>query len=202
MQVIPPKAPALPNAPKEYDSVAQEEGFRILRLYFSKLDAAFRQLFSGFNNYGSFYDTTTQQPAVINTPYPVTINSTFGAFGISVDATVTSRVKVSRPGVYSVSFLAQLDKLSGGAGNAWFWLRKNGVDVVDSGTHWAISGVADQKSPSWTTSLVLAAGDYIEVVWMADSTAIALHYVAATGTMPAVPSILVNMQYLFPNAAV
>ena len=63
--------------------------------------------------YGSFYDTTTQTPAAINTAYAITLNTTDVAFGVYRGAT-TSQVFVTSPGVYNIPFSAQLDNTSGG----------------------------------------------------------------------------------------
>jgi hypothetical protein len=75
--------------------------------------------------YGSFYDTTTQTAAVINTAYAMTFNTTDLSYGVTVGSP-TSRIYIDRPNVYNVQFSAQVDKTAGGVGLVWIWLRKNG----------------------------------------------------------------------------
>ena len=93
--------------------------------------------------YGSFYDTTTQTAAAINTAYAVTFNTTDLSYGVTIGSP-TSRVYVDRPNVYNIQFSAQLDKTLGGVGLVWVWLRKNGVNVPNSASQIRIQG---NKSP-------------------------------------------------------
>jgi hypothetical protein len=53
--------------------------------------------------YGSFYDTTTQTAAVINTAYGITFNTTDLSYGVTVGSP-TSRIYIDRPNVYNVQF--------------------------------------------------------------------------------------------------
>ena len=55
--------------------------------------------------YGSFYDTTTQTAAAINTAYAFTYNSTDLSQGVYIGSP-TSRVYVDRPNVYNIQFSA------------------------------------------------------------------------------------------------
>lgn len=199
-QLLPPKAPSLPIAQKEYSATDREQQNDLLRKYFNTLDMTFRQLLLGFNNYGVFIDTTTQQPAVINTAYPITMNTTLEAFGVSRDLTYTSRIGVAVGGIYNFQFSVQADNAGGGTTNFWIWFRKNGVDVANSASHVVVSGPADQSVPAWNYMLTMDAGDYFELVWSADSVAAQIHYVAAAAPVPAVPSVILTVQYLFPDA--
>jgi hypothetical protein len=79
--------------------------------------------------YGSFYDTTTQTAAVINTAYGITFNTTDLSYGVTVGSP-TSRIYIDRPNVYNVQFSAQVDKTAGGVGLVWIWLRKNGTTFL------------------------------------------------------------------------
>jgi hypothetical protein len=81
--------------------------------------------------YGSFYDTTTQTAAVINTAYAMTFNTTDLSYGVYVGSP-TSRIYVVGDGVYNFQFSTQLDKTSGGVGLIYIWFRVNGVDVANS----------------------------------------------------------------------
>ena len=201
MQLLPPKSPNLPLAPRAYDASFHEQHSRVLRQYFNTLDSALQQVLLGFNNYGTFLDTTTQTPAVINTAYPITYNTTVEAFGVSIDSTYRSRIVVARSGVYNFQFSVQLDKTGGGLANTWLWFRKNGVDIANSASHVVVNGPNDQKVAAWNYLVTMATGDYFELVWAADTTTAQVHYDAATAPVPAVPSVIMTVCYVFPNDA-
>lgn len=142
--------------------------------------------------YGSFYDTTTQTAAAINTAYAITFNTTDLSNGVTLGSP-TSRVYVDRANVYNLQFSAQLDKTSGGVGLVWIWLRKNGVDVPDSSGQIRIQGNDAELIAAWNYIIQLNAGDYIELMWEVDDTSVILLTDAATAVHPAVPSIILTV---------
>lgn len=142
--------------------------------------------------YGSFYDTTTQTAAAINTAYAMTFNTTDLSYGVTVGSP-TSRIYVDRPNVYNIQFSAQLDKTSGGVGLVWIWLRKNGVDVPDSAGQIRIQGNDAELVVGWNYLTQLNAGDYIELMWEVDDTSVQILYDAATAVHPAVPSVILTV---------
>jgi hypothetical protein len=142
--------------------------------------------------YGSFYDTTTQTAAAINTAYPMTFNTTDLSFGVT-RGSPTSRIFVDRPNVYNIQFSTQLDKTSGGVGGVWIWLRKNGVNIPDSTGHIRIQGNNAEILAAWNYIIQLNAGDYIELMWEVDDTSVQLLAEAATGIHPAIPSVILTV---------
>ena len=142
--------------------------------------------------YGSFYDTTTQTAAAINTAYAITFNTTDLSYGVTVGSP-TSRIYVDRPNVYNVQFSAQLDKTSGGVGLVWIWLRKNGVNVADSAGQVRIQGNDAELVTAWNYLVQLNAGDYIEIMWEVDDTSVQILYDAATAVHPAIPSVILTV---------
>jgi hypothetical protein len=142
--------------------------------------------------FGSFYDTTTQTAAAINTAYAMTINTTDLSQGVYIGSP-TSRIYVDRPNVYNVQFSAQLDKTTGGVGLVWIWLRKNGVDVPDSTGFVRLQGNNAELLAAWNYLVQLNAGDYIEIMWEVDDTSVQILYEAATAVHPATPSVIVTV---------
>ena len=71
--------------------------------------------------YGAFHDTQTQNAAVINTAYPMTLNTTTISFGVYT-GTPNSRVYVDTEGIYNFQFSAQLHKTAGGVGAIYIWV--------------------------------------------------------------------------------
>jgi len=142
--------------------------------------------------FGSFYDTTTQTAAAINTAYAMTINTTDLSQGVYIGSPA-SRIYVDRPNVYNVQFSAQLDKTTGGTGLVWIWLRKNGVDVPDSTGFVRLQGNNAELLAAWNYLVQLNAGDYIEIMWEVDDTSVQILYEAATAVHPATPSVIVTV---------
>lgn len=142
--------------------------------------------------YGSFYDTTTQTAAAINTAYAMTFNTTDLSFGVT-RGSPTSRIYVDRPNIYNIQFSAQLDKTTGGVGLVWIWLRKNGVDVPDSTGFVRLQGNNAELLAAWNYLTQLNAGDYIEIMWEVDDTSVQILYEAATAVHPATPSVIVTV---------
>lgn len=142
--------------------------------------------------YGSFYDTTTQTAAVINTAYPITFNTTDLSKGVS-RGTPTSRIIVDSAGVYNFQFSAQLDKTSGGAGSVYIWIRKNGVDIPNSASLVHIQGNNAELIAAWNWVVDMAANDYIELVWSVDDTSVIIASYAASSPVPSIPSVILTV---------
>ena len=142
--------------------------------------------------YGSFYDTTTQTAAAINTAYAMTFNTTDLSVGVTIGSP-TSRIYVDRPNVYNIQFSAQLDKTAGGVGLIYIWLRKNGVNVPDSTTQVRIQGNNAETVAAWNFLLQMNAGDYFELLWEVDDTSVQILTEAASAVHPAIPSIILTV---------
>lgn len=142
--------------------------------------------------YGSFYDTTTQTAAAINTAYAMTFNTSDLSYGVT-RGTPTSRIYVDTPNVYNVQFSAQLDKTSGGTALVWIWLRKNGVNVPDSGGQIRIQGNNAETLAAWNYLVQLNAGDYVEIMWEVDNTSVIILAEAASAIHPSVPSVILTV---------
>ena len=142
--------------------------------------------------YGAFYDTTTQNAAAINTAYPITINSTNITNGVYI-GTPTSRIYVDRVGTYNFQFSAQLNKSGGGSGNVFIWYRVNGVDAANSATSVTLAGSSSAAVAAWNFVINLSAGDYFELVWSTDNTNCEIQAAAASGPVPAIPSVILTV---------
>lgn len=180
----------LPIPPVGYD---QEWGSQLIRAIDQNLDTAF----SGIDNaiavtgyYGSFYSTQTQNAAVALTPYAMTLNNTAGANQIAV--TNNSRVTFNNRGVYNIQFSVQIDQASGSNHFIWIWLRKNGVDIPDSAGKVSLQGNKSELVPSWNFIVNVLAGDYVQIMWAVEDTAVELLYEPATAFCPAIPSVIVT----------
>lgn len=145
--------------------------------------------------WGSFWDTTTQTPAAANTAYAVTINSADPANnGISVAS--GSRITFAYTGVYSITFSIQFTNSDTQIHDANVWLRKNDSgstgDVPDTDSKFSVpnshGGIHGNLVGTVNFVLSLTAGDYIELIWSTNNTAITLTTIPA-GTSPVSPRI-------------
>lgn len=142
--------------------------------------------------YGSFYDTTDQTAAVINTAYGMTFNSTDITKGVTI-GTPTSRVYVDTRSVYNIQFSAQFVNTAGGAHNVWVWLRKNGTNVANSTTTLRLQGNNAEEVAAWNFLLDMNAGDYFELMWEVSDLAVSLLADPASAVHPAIPSIILTV---------
>jgi hypothetical protein len=142
--------------------------------------------------YGSFYDTTDQTAAVINTAYAMTFNSTDLSQGVYLGSP-TSRVYVDTHNVYNIQFSAQLVNTAGGTHNTWIWLRKNGTDVANSATTLRLQGNNAEEVAAWNFLLEMNAGDYFELMWEVSNLAVSLLADPASAVHPAIPSIILTV---------
>lgn len=142
--------------------------------------------------YGSFYDTSTQTAAAINTAYPITINSTAITNGVYIGSPA-SRVYVDRPGTYNFQFSCQLNKSTSSAKNVFIWYRLNGVDAANSATQVTLAGTSAAAVAAWNFVLTMNAGDYFELVWSTDDTSCSIVAAGAAGPVPAIPSVILTV---------
>jgi hypothetical protein len=142
--------------------------------------------------YGSFYDTTDQTAAVINTAYAMTFNSTDLSQGVYLGSP-TSRVYVDTHNVYNIQFSAQLVNTAGGTHNTWIWLRKNGTDVANSATTLRLQGNNAEEVAAWNFLLDMNAGDYFELMWEVSDLAVSLLADPASAVHPAIPSVILTV---------
>jgi hypothetical protein len=142
-------------------------------------------------DYGAFSSTATQTLAAIDTATAITLNTTSSSNGVTL--TSGSRLNAAQSGFYSVSVSLQLTSTSSSAKTVYVWLRKNGSDVADS-TRAFTSDVNNGYTPiSVTYPISLVASDYVEVYWAADSTAVALDAITASGFAPSAPSAIISV---------
>lgn len=145
--------------------------------------------------YGSFLKTTDQTPAVINTAYTITFDSASDSNGISI-GTPTSRIVAANAGLYSFNASFQLTSGSAAVKNVWLWFRKNGTDVTDTAFIVSLESNTALASPSRGRFFSLAAGDYIELMWAADSTNVTLDSSAATAFSPSAPACTLTVEQI------
>lgn len=145
------------------------------------------------DTFGSFYDLTDQIAAAVNTPQALTLGTTVLSYGITVQN--STEIHLDTPGVYSFTFSLQLHNTGGGGSGEDFycWVNYNGAPYTDSATRML---VANGRYEVMTLNFVgqsHAPGDYVEIMWETDNTAIRVEHLPASGSRPAVPSTIATM---------
>lgn len=143
--------------------------------------------------WGTFFDTTTQTAAAINTAYTVSLNNTDLSRGVYLTGSPTTRVTVDQSGIYNFQHSIQLDKATGGKGLFYLWYRKNGADVADSATRVRLEGNNSESVAAWNYVFDLKAGDYIEYRWSVDNTDVQIRSFPTAAPAPATPSVIVTV---------
>ena len=189
--VVPPN---LPIAPAAYEQRFQDQFANVLRLFFTRLTNKVNAQLP----HGSFYDTTTQTNPVASAVNLMQVNSVYDSndgtqYAIKKD---TNRVYVTQTGVYNIQFSAQLHHLAGGNTTIYIWIRVNGINVPYSATKVVIAGPNDEKVAAWNWVLTLKANDYFEIAWESPSTDTILLAEAATGNIPAIPSVIITVTWV------
>lgn len=154
---------------------------------------------SSFNtatgSYGSFYDTTTQTNPVGNVPRSMSLNTTAITNGVSISGSTNpfnTYIKTENAGVYNIQFSAQLDKTDSGTDEIVIWLRKNGIDLIDTATTISLVGNNAKNVAAWNWFVNSAANDYYQIIWYSPDTAIRLLAEVAGGGHPGIPSVIVT----------
>lgn len=146
-------------------------------------------------SYGSFDSTATQSIGTINTATSITLGTTLSSNGVSVGSPA-SRIVVAESGFYQIDANLQVQSGSSSAKDIYVWLRKNGSDVVDT-----VRAVTNDINNGYTPialnyTISLAASDYVELYWAADSTDVDLVPITGLAFAPDAPSVIVNVNQL------
>jgi len=183
--------PNLPVAPADYSVRYQDQFSNVLRLFFSQV----ANRVNSPTAHASYFDTTTQPNPVADAVNLFTYNSVVTQQAIT-RGNPTSKVYVAQTGIYNFQFSAQLDKTGGSASAVYIWPRINGVNLPDSATKVVIDGPNSEIVPAWNFVLVMQANDYFELAWQSSDTDVVIPYVAATGNIPAIPSIILTVVWV------
>jgi hypothetical protein len=142
--------------------------------------------------YGVFDKTTDQSPVAINTEELVTFDATRIANGVTIGSPA-SRIVVPQSGLYRFEATIQLTSGSSSSKNVWFWFKKNGAAIADT------ARIVTSDPNNGYIPLVLsepvsmAANDYIEIAFAANSVNVTIDTVAATAFAPRAPAVVLSV---------
>ena len=147
---------------------------------------------SGSLRSGSFYDTTTQTAAIINTAYAIALDHTSLSQGVSIGSP-TSRVYVDRTGSYNIQFSLQLVSTNASTKDVYIWADVNGTSVPESATKITMSGSSNAYVAAWNFVIRMSAGDYFRLMWSTTNTNVQIARIAASAPVPAIPSVILTV---------
>ena len=140
--------------------------------------------------YGEFTKTNSQSPAATNTAYALTFTNTEIANGVSIGGT-TSQIIIAQAGLYNLACSVQITSTNSSQKSIWVWLRKNGTtDFPNSARVASITLNNGYLVVTLNEVASLLAGDFIEVMYAANSTNVSIATVAATAFAPAAPAVI------------
>ena len=188
-KVQPPALPIPKESPlKQY----LDDLNNILRLFFNLLANAVNNVFGELGGRfidvpNALYFSTADQPiAVVDTPQVVTFNQTYLESGFTINGASNSQITATYGGVYNFQFIGQLSSGSASAKNIFLYITRDGTDLGYTAREYVLSGSGDIHEVIWNFNLDLAAGEYIEMVWVSDDIDTTLEAVPPA-TSPATP---------------
>jgi hypothetical protein len=210
--ILVPSVPNLPLPKEEYNKLYFNQLTNVLRLYFNLLNNAvfdINQVLTDIQTggggavlnlpYGAF-SSFVDQTTTANTATLMTLDTTDFANTVSID---TSKITVTKPGIYNLQFSAQLQNLDNAPQDVFIWLKQNGTDIVGSTGK---VGMPARKNPGdpfhdikgWNYFLSMNAGDYVEIYWSTTNANVTIETYAASGTptKPSTASVVATLSFV------
>lgn len=149
--------------------------------------------------WGSFWDTTIQTAAAIETGQPIQLGQS-DPLNLKVDIVSGSRVTFRKSGVYSITFSAQLVNADSQIQEVDIWARKNdggpSGDIANTNSRFSVT----EKHGSVNGHIVatvnyvfsLQASDYIELIWSTSNLLTKIETLPSNSVHPASPGIILT----------
>lgn len=125
----------------------------------------------------------------------VLIGTTSISSGISVANNGSgnpTRITFTDAGVYAIMPSIQIANSGASDYDITIWFRKNGTDIAASATVLTVPKASDGGAAFFQIVVYeqVTAGQYVEVMWLPENTAVTLDYIAAGAIAPAAPSVI------------
>jgi hypothetical protein len=152
--------------------------------------AAFTQ-----GDYGAFSDFTSQGAALVDTAYAMKFGTT--DFTKNIAITSNTRITATNAGLYNLQWSGQFQNSNNSEHDVHIWLKVNGVNI--NGSTGLISvppshgGINGHGIFGWNYFINLTAGQYVEIWWQTNSTAVSIETYAASGNYPSTASVVATM---------
>lgn len=161
---------------------------------YGSVQAAARYIAYAERQIGVFHDNSNQTGST-TAATAVTFGTTdIGSLGVTLVS--GSRATISSAGIYEISVNLQIATTDTANHNVNIWLAKNGVAIPNTNSIANVPKAADGGTQHFlqTDIVTLAANDYIQVMWLPDSTLATLSAPAAGAIAPATPSAILMLR--------
>jgi hypothetical protein len=142
-------------------------------------------------HYGRFEHFGTISTTSINTSHAVSFTQTIVANGFYIDSATTTRIYAVESGFYDFEFSAQLVSTNSSSKNFWMWARRNGTSSTTARRQ-TLVGNNVYTVMTCNFALTLEAGEYLEVMYAVDDSAVLLESTPANAFAPAAPSVTIT----------
>lgn len=148
--------------------------------------------------WGTWYSTDIQTASLVNTAYPITVNTTADIFdgfyisGSNGNTVSGSHIVIPKTSVYDFQFSLQIHNTGGGGSNSIvnIWLQKNEIAIPWSNTHVSVYANSPYVVAAWDFMSQFNAGDKVELMWSTNNTNNQLRSIAANPPAPDTPSVI------------
>ena len=174
----------------------------ILRLFFNLLSSAVNSVVGEYGGRfieapnAKFFSTTDQTASVINTAYALQFENTYLGEAISIAGTPKTQITPLYSGVYNFELSVELTSTNANSKELSFWVRRSGVDIANTGRLHVVAGSGGVDDFTYSFTIDIQAGQYLELMWATDNTGITIDYQAAASPRPAVPSTLLTVAFV------
>lgn len=154
--------------------------------------------------YGSFIDTTTQSLISTSVSQPIHINTTLENRGVTISN--NSRINFQYAGTYKIFASLQLTNAANDIIEVNIYLKQNNTTVPNSNTRIDMPVRKSANSPnhgcfSIEFQLTVADLSYLELHWVASQVGVNIETIAANGTHPQAPGVILNVaQVMYAQA--
>lgn len=164
--------------------------------------------------YNQLVSNSDQTAASVANAYAVTLDVSDFPDGISIAS--SSHIVFAQPGIYNITYSIQLKNTNNDLETVDIWLRKNGTDIANTNTRFAIPARKSTGDPSYLVAVtplmvdITAANQYIQIMWRVSNTAVTIEQLPAvtaspgvTPAIPATPSAIIGVTFIsaqFPPA--
>ena len=132
----------------------------------------------------------------------VLFNNTDYSNGVAVNSADQTKVVFSKPGIYNLTFSAQILSYTNSPDNVTIWFRVNGVDVPASASIGTVpsihGGVAGATIMTVNLYQQLNINDYVQLAWTTDAgTSVLASFPAGTSPVhPVSPGVIFTTQFV------
>lgn len=164
--------------------------------------------------YNQLISNSDQTAASVANAYAITYDVEEYPDGISVVS--NSQITFDEPGIYNIAYSIQFKNTNNDLETIDVWLRKDGTDIANTNTRFAIPARKSTGDPSYLVAVtpimvdITAANQYIQLMWRVSNTAVTIEQLPAvaaspgvTPAIPATPSVIVGVTFIsaqFPPA--